>query len=72
MFEFICFQFYLCGVDWKVQIAIKIQDLTSNGEPFEIVFISSDKSPEELKTYMKVIIYNIFVTGSISQKVKLK
>jgi len=28
-------------------------DLTSNGEPFEIVFVSSDQSPEELMTYLK-------------------
>ncbi|XP_023349779.1 nucleoredoxin-like protein 2 [Eurytemora carolleeae] len=28
-------------------------DLVSNGEPFEIIFISSDNSPEELMTYMK-------------------
>jgi len=28
-------------------------DLISNGEPFEIVFVSSDKSPEELMNYLK-------------------
>jgi len=28
-------------------------DLLSNGEPFEIVFVSSDKSPEELMKYLK-------------------
>ena len=32
-----------------------LQDLISNGEPFEIVFVSSDKSPEELMNYLKVI-----------------
>ena len=30
-----------------------IQDLVGGGEPFEIVFVSSDKSAEELMGYMK-------------------
>ena len=29
------------------------QDLVGGGEPFEIVFVSSDKSAEELMGYMK-------------------
>ena len=27
--------------------------VTSGGEPFEIVFVSSDKTPEDMMTYMK-------------------
>ena len=32
------------------------QELVGAGEPFEVVFVSSDKSAEELMAYMKVII----------------
>ena len=30
------------------------QELVGAGEPFEVVFVSSDKSAEELMVYMKV------------------
>ncbi len=35
------------------------QDIVGNGEPFEIVFVSSDKSAEELMSYMKVWIIEV-------------
>ena len=33
-----------------------VQELVGAGEPFEVVFVSSDKSAEELMAYMKVIL----------------
>ena len=30
-----------------------MQELTKEGEPLEVVFVSMDKSPEEMMNYMK-------------------
>ena len=46
---------YIETPTWKISVHLdQTQELVGAGEPFEVVFVSSDKSAEELMAYMKV------------------